>query len=148
MNTSALVELTTDFGETPDPTLSGRHHRAHAVRLTPDVELGIRLGHAGCGNRKLGESIEPTNRPPLEPILGLERLSFASDTNRVRLRGEGRYHRARALAGEQPTPRCLDVDAERRHSAQAGHDNTSLRETHNLTTIIVGQERTGRRVYV
>src|ERR1700693_3862059 len=144
MNPSRLVELTTHLGQTPDPTLGGRHHRAHAIRLTRDVELSIRLGHARCGNRKLGESIEPTHRPPLEPILGLERLSFASDTNRVRLRGEGRYHRARALAGEQPTPRRLDVDAERCHSAQSGHDNTSLRETHNLTTIIVGRERTGR----
>jgi hypothetical protein len=148
MNPSGLVKLTTDLGQAPDPTLSGRHHRAHAIRFTPDVELGIRLGHTRGRHRKLRESIEPAQRPSLEPTLGLERLRLAGDPNRVRLRGEGSDLRARTLAGDQPTPRRLDVRTERRHSTQTGHDNTSLRETHNLTTITVGRERTGRRVDV
>jgi len=138
MNPPVLVKLTTDFGQAPDPTLSGRHHRAHAIRLTPDVELRIRLRHTRCGHGELGESIEPTHGPPLQPTLRLERLRFAGDPNRVRLGLEGSDHRSRTLAGDQPTPRRLDVRAEWRHGTQTRHDNTSLRETHNLTTITVG----------
>src|SRR5437870_5872694 len=115
MNPPGLPQLTAALRQTPDTTLSGRHHRAHSIRLTPDIDVRIGLSHARRCHRKLREPIKPTQRPPLEPTLRLERPHLASDPNRLLRRGESGDHRTRTLTGNQPPPRRLDIRAERRH---------------------------------
>jgi hypothetical protein len=100
MNPTCLRKFATAFSQTPDTTLSGRDRRAHPIRLTPDVELSIGLRHTRRRHGKLREPIKPTQRSPLKPTLRLERHRLASDTNGVRLRGEGSDHRTRTLTSD------------------------------------------------
>jgi hypothetical protein len=85
MNPPGLGKFTTTFSQTRDTTLSGRDHRAHPIRLPPDVEVSIGLRHTRSRHRKLREPVKPTQRPPLEPTLRLEPARLASDTDRVRI---------------------------------------------------------------
>ena len=100
MNPTVLRKLATALGQTCDATLRRCDRRAHAIWLTPDVELSIRLGHTRRHHRKLRESIKPTQCPPLKPTIRLERPRLAGDPNRVRLWRERGDHRTRALTSD------------------------------------------------
>src|SRR2546427_13169434 len=96
MNPAFFRKLATALGQTLDAALSCRDRCTHAILLTPDVEVGICLGHTRRRHRKLRKSIESAQSPPLDPTLGLELRRLASDTNRVRLRRKGGDDRARS----------------------------------------------------
>ena len=62
MNPPGLPQLTAALRQTPDTALSGRHHRAHSIRLTPDIDVRIGLSHARPSRIHLQGDLRPGHR--------------------------------------------------------------------------------------
>ena len=82
---------------------------------------GERLG--GCRDRELAEAVEALDLLRLEQVRRVEPLHLATEVHLLAVEVQPLEAAHPRATGKEPRPECVGAAAERRHRAEAGHNN-------------------------